>query len=155
MSSAPAPSGATVNRQWRLAARPNGLPQPNDWEFHTEPVPEPGEGDVLVRIRYISLDPAMRGWMNDRRSYVPPVGLGEVMRAVGLGQVLASRHPDFEVGDHVTGVFGVQDYAISDGRGVIRVQAAAAPLTHYLSVLGVPGMTAYFGLLDIGRPVAG
>jgi NADPH-dependent curcumin reductase len=93
--------------------------------------------------------------MNDGRSYVPPVGIGEVMRAGGVGRVVASRHSGFTVGDHVSGVFGVQDYAISDGRGVIRVAADAAPLPHYLSVLGVPGMTAYFGLLEIGRPVAG
>jgi len=118
-------------------------------------VPEPGDGEILVRVLHISLDPAMRGWMNDRRSYVPPVGLGEVMRAVGIGRVIASRHPDFHAGDHVTGTFGVQDYALSDGRGVLRVSAETAPLTRYLSVLGMPGMTAYFGLLDIGRPVAG
>jgi NADPH-dependent curcumin reductase len=126
-----------------------------DWEFGSEPVPEPVDGELLVRVLHVSLDPAMRGWMNDGRSYVPPVGIGEVMRAVGVGRVVASRHPGFAVGDHVSGVFGVQDYAISDGRGVIRVAVDAAPLPQYLSVLGVPGMTAYFGLLEIGRPVAG
>jgi NADPH-dependent curcumin reductase CurA len=104
---------------------------------------------------YISLDPAMRGWMNDARSYVPPVGIGEVMRAGGVGRVVASRHPDFAVGNNVSGVFGVQDYALSDGRGVVRVSAETAPLPKYLSMLGMPGMTAYFGLLDIGRPVEG
>ena len=121
MSSTTAPAGASVNRQWRLAARPKGLPTLSDWEYRTEPVPEPAEGQFLVRVLYISLDPAMRGWMNDGRSYVPPVGLGEVMRAGGMGRVVASRHPDFKAGDHVVGMFGVQDYAISDGRGVIRV----------------------------------
>jgi NADPH-dependent curcumin reductase len=126
-----------------------------DWEFGTGPVPEPVDGEFLVRVLYVSLDPAMRGWMNDGRSYVPPVGIGEVMRAGGVGRVVASRHSDFTVGDHVSGVFGVQDYAISDGRGVIRVAVEAAPLPHYLSVLGMPAMTAYFGLLEIGRPVAG
>jgi NADPH-dependent curcumin reductase CurA len=126
-----------------------------DWAFRTEPVPEPGEGQFLVRVMYISLDPAMRGWMNDARSYVPPVGIGEVMRAGGVGRVVASRHPDFAVGNHVSGVFGVQDYALSDGRGVVRVSAETAPLPKYLSMLGMPGMTAYFGLLDIGRPVEG
>src|SRR3984893_12984367 len=155
MSSTTALAGASVNRQWRLAARPKGLPVLTDWEYRSDPVPEPGEGEFLVRVLYISLDPAMRGWMNDRRSYVPPVGIGEVMRAGGLGRVAASRHADFKAGDHVTGTFGVQDYAISDGRGVAPVAADAALLPQYLSVLGIPGMTAYFGLLEVGRPVAG
>jgi NADPH-dependent curcumin reductase CurA len=155
MSSAALSAGTSANRQWRLAARPKGLPVATDWAFRTEPVPEPGEGQFLVRVMYISLDPAMRGWMNDARSYVPPVGIGEVMRAGGVGRVVASRHPDFAVGNHVSGVFGVQDYALSDGRGVVRVSAETAPLPKYLSMLGMPGMTAYFGLLDIGRPVEG
>jgi hypothetical protein len=155
MSSTNALAGASVNRQWRLAARPKGLPVLADWECRSEPVPEPGEGEFLVRVLYISLDPAMRGWMNDGRSYVPPVGLGEVMRAGGLGLVVASKHPHFTAGEHVVGTFGVQDYAISDGRGVIRVPGGSAPLVLSLSALGMPGMTAYFGLLEIGRPVAG
>src|ERR1700721_2837015 len=112
MTSTRPPSGPHVNRQWRLAARPTGLPVPTDWEFTTTPVSEPVDGEFLLRVLYISLDPAMRGWMNERRSYVPPVGIGEVMRAGGLGRVVASRHADFKVGDHVTGTFGVQDYAI-------------------------------------------
>ena len=155
MSSTTAPAGASFNRQWHLASRPKGLPVMTDWEYRSEPVPEPGDGQFLVRVLYISLDPAMRGWMNDGRSYVPPVGLGEVMRAGGLGRVVASRHPDFKAGEHVVGTFGVQDYAISDGRGVLRVAGDSAPLVQYLSALGIPGMTAYFGLLEIGHPVAG
>jgi NADPH-dependent curcumin reductase CurA len=155
MSSTTAFAGASVNRQWRLAARPKGLPVLGDWEYGSEPVREPGDGEFLVRVLYISLDPAMRGWMNDGRSYVPPVGLGEVMRAGGLGRVVATRHPDFKVGEHVVGAFGVQDYAVSDGRGVIQVAGDTAPLVQHLSALGTPGMTAYFGLLEIGRPVAG
>jgi NADPH-dependent curcumin reductase CurA len=155
MSSTTAPAGASFNRQWRLASRPKGLPVMTDWEYRSEPVPDPGDGQFLVRILYISLDPAMRGWMNDGRSYVPPVGVGEVMRAGGLGRVVASRHPDFMAGEHVVGTFGVQDYAISDGRGVLRVAGDAAPLVQHLSALGIPGMTAYFGLLEIGHPVAG
>jgi len=155
VTSIPAPLGASINRQWRLAARPQGLPVATDWAFSSEPVPEPTGDECLVRVLHISLDPAMRGWMNDGRSYVPPVGIGEVMRAVGIGRVVASAHPGFKVGDLVTGAFGVQDYAITDGRGVTPVVAGAAPLTQYLSVLGMPGMTAYFGLLDVGRPVAG
>src|ERR1035441_1800110 len=155
MTSTAVHAETSVNRQWRLAARPQGLPVATDWSFGTEAVPEPADGEILVRVLYISLDPAMRGWMNDRRSYVPPVGLGEVMREGAIGRLVASRHPDFTAGEHVSGIFGVQDYAISDGRGVLRVSAETAPLTRYLSVLGMPGMTAYFGLLDIGRPEAG
>lgn len=155
MTQTPSPAGTAVNRQWRLAARPKGLPKRTDWEPRTEAVPEPEDGQFLVRVLYISLDPAMRGWMNDARSYVPPVGIGEVMRAGGVGRVVSSRHAGFSAGDHVSGMFGVQEYAISDGRGVIRVSAEAAPLPKYLSVLGMPGMTAYFGLLEIGRPIAG
>lgn len=146
---------ATTNRQWRLAARPHGLPALSDWEFRTEPVPTPADGEFLVRVLLISLDPAMRGWMNAGRSYVPPVGIGEVMRALCAAEVVASNHPDFRIGETVTGSFGVQEYAVSDGAGVTRVAADVAPLTMYLSVLGMPGMTAYFGLLDIGKPVAG
>ncbi len=131
------------------------MPVPSDWEFPEEAVPSPGEDEFVVRVLYISLDPAMRGWMNAGRSYVPPVGVGEVMRALGAGEVIESRHPGFAVGDHVTGTFGVQAYALSDGAGVTRVSTDVAPLTLYLSVLGMTGMTAYFGLLDIGKPVAG
>jgi len=142
---------AAVNHQIRLAARPVGLPTPSDWE-HTEESPgEPGEGEVLVKVRYLSLDPAMRGWMNDARSYVPPVGIGEVMRAGGAGEVVASRHAAFAVGDLVTGLTGVQEYALVPGDALIKVDPDLAPLPVHLGVLGMPGMTAYFGLLDIGR----
>src|SRR5580658_2657373 len=128
MTSTPTPAGNVVNRQWRLAARPKGLPKATDWDLQSEAIPEPEEGQFLVCVLYISLDPAMRGWMNEGRSYVPPVGIGEVMRAGGVGRVIDSRSPDFSVGDHVTGTFGVQEYAISDGRGVIRVSPETAPL---------------------------
>jgi NADPH-dependent curcumin reductase CurA len=144
-----------VNRQCRLAARPVGLPKPSDWDFTQEPVPEPGEGEVLVRTRFLSLDPAMRGWMNEGRSYVPPVGIGEVMRALGAGEVVASRHPKLSVGDQVTGLLGVQEYALAHGDAVTAVDESLAPLPVYLGVLGMPGMTAYFGLLDVGRPEQG
>jgi NADPH-dependent curcumin reductase len=140
----------TENHQVRLAARPQGLPTADVWEHTTEPVPEPGDGRFVVRVTHLSLDPAMRGWMNDVRSYVPPVGLGEVMRAMGAGRVVASRHPDFPEGAAVTGIFGVQSYAESDGAGVTVVDPAAAPLPTHLGVLGMTGMTAYFGLFDVG-----
>ncbi|WP_207386451.1 NADP-dependent oxidoreductase [Protofrankia symbiont of Coriaria ruscifolia] len=145
----------TVNRQIRLATRPVGLPRPGDWEQVEEPVPSPGEGEFLVELCYLSLDPAMRGWMNEARSYVRPVALGEVMRAFGAGRVVLSNHPGFAVGDHVTGLFGVQEYAVSDGQGVVTVDPGRAPLPTYLGALGMPGLTAYFGLLDVGRPRPG
>ena len=104
-----------VNAQCRLAARPVGLPKASDWDYVEEPAPEPGEGQVRVQVEYLSLDPAMRGWMNAGRSYVPPVEIGEVMRAVGIGRVIDSQHPDFDVGDAVNGLFGVQATRSSDG----------------------------------------
>ena len=144
-----------VNRQFRLAARPVGLPKRSDWNLTEEPVPEPGDGEFLVAVLYISLDPAMRGWMNEMRSYVAPVGIGEVMRAGAVGRVVASKHPGFAAGDHVYGGFGVQEYVLSKGDGVTKVDASLAPLPVYLGALGMPGMTAYFGLLDIGKPKSG
>ena len=144
-----------MNRQVRLAARPVGLPKPSDWEHTEEPVAEPADGEVLVKVRYLSLDPAMRGWMNDARSYLPPVGIGEVMRAGGCGEVVASRHPNFKPGDHVSGVTGAQEYAVLGGDGLIKVDPDLAPLPVHIGTLGMPGMTAYFGLLDIGRPQEG
>ena len=105
---------AMDNRQIRLAARPVGLPKPGDWQATTEPLGEPGDGEIVVQVRYLSLDPAMRGWMNEGRSYVPPVGIGEVMRAGGVGEVVASRSPAFEVGQRVVGMFGAQEYARSN-----------------------------------------
>ncbi|MBC7921041.1 MAG: NADP-dependent oxidoreductase [Ferruginibacter sp.] len=145
----------TLNHQIRLAARPVGMPTRSDWQFTTEPIPTPGPAEVLVRTLYISLDPAMRGWMNAGKSYIPPVGLGEVMRAGTAGKVIASNHPDFAVGDYVTGGSGVQEYALSDGKGLTKVDVATAPLPAYLGTLGMPGMTAYFGLLDTGQPKEG
>jgi NADPH-dependent curcumin reductase CurA len=145
----------TTNAQWRLAARPVGLPKPSDWEYVEEPAPEPADGQFLVELEYLSLDPAMRGWMNDVRSYVPPVGIGEVMRAGGIGRVAASSNSDYDVGDLVFGQFGIQRYAISDGRGVYLVDTALAPAPVHLGALGMTGLTAYFGLLDIGRPEPG
>jgi NADPH-dependent curcumin reductase len=140
-----------VNHQVRLAARPAaGLPGPEVWAHTEEPVAEPADGRFLVRVTHVSLDPAMRGWMNDVRSYVPPVGLDEVMRALCGGEVIASRHPGFAVGDAVTGSFGAQEYAESDGAGVQRVDLSIASMPTHLAALGITGMTAYFGLFDVG-----
>ncbi|MEV8094058.1 NADP-dependent oxidoreductase [Kitasatospora sp. NPDC085879] len=141
---------SAVNRQIRLAARPQGEVKPTDWEHADTPAAEPGEGEFAGRTRFVSLDPAMRGWLDDRPSYLPPVGLGEVMRAGTVVEVTASNHPTYRVGDHVVGTFGVQEHVVSDGRGTLRVDPAAAPLSTYLGALGMPGMTAYFGLLEVG-----
>jgi hypothetical protein len=146
---------AEVNCQCRLAARPVGLPTASDWQYVEEPAPEPGEGQFLVRVDYLSLDPAMRAWMNAGRSYIPPVEIGAVMRAAGIGTIVKSRDPEFSEGDCVQGVFGAQRYALSDGAGVTRVDTGLAPPPVHLGVLGISGLTAYFGLLDIGRPQPG
>jgi NADPH-dependent curcumin reductase CurA len=145
----------TINRQFRLAARPQGMPKRTDWDFTEQDVGDPGEGEVLVKVLYLSLDPAMRGWMNQARSYVPPVGIGEVMRALGIGRVVASGDPRFAEGDHVSGTVGVQEYATLPGDGLVKVDPQLAPLPVHLNTLGMPGMTAYFGLLEIGRPQPG
>ncbi len=136
--------------QVRLAGRPTGLPTPDVWEHTEETLADPAPGRFVVRVHYLSIDPAMRGWMNSARSYVAPVGIGEVMRAGGAGTVVASAHDGFAVGDHVTGFFGVQEYAESDGQGVRRVDTAIASLPTYLGALGMTGLTAYFGLFDVG-----
>ena len=143
------------NRQFKLIARPVGLPKRGDFEFTSTPVGEPGAGEVLVKVQYISLDPAMRGWMNEGKSYIPPVKLGEVMRAGAAGKVIASKNPAFAAGDYVTGWTGVQEYSLSDGNGLVKVDPRVASLPVYLGTLGMPGMTAYFGLLDVGKPEAG
>jgi NADPH-dependent curcumin reductase CurA len=140
-----------TNHQVRLAARPSGLPEASDWSFTEERVPTPGAGEFVVSISHLSLDPAMRGWMNAGTSYIDPVEVGDVMRAGAVGEVIASEHPGFPVGDHVYSDFGVQEYALSDGRGAFKVDPSLAPLPTYLGTLGMTGMTAYFGLLDTGK----
>jgi NADPH-dependent curcumin reductase CurA len=139
------------NHQFRLASRPVGEPTASNWTYGSEPVGEPKDGEVLVKLLYISLDPAMRGWMNDSKSYIPPVGIGEVMRALAVGEVVASKHAGFAAGDHVTGLLGVQEYAVVSAAGLNKVDARFAPLPAYLGTLGMPGVTAYFGLLDAGK----
>ena len=146
---------ALQNRQFKLAARPVGMVKPNDFEFATAPVAQAGPGEVLVRVLYLSLDPAMRGWMNEGRSYIRPVAIGEVMRAGGAGRVLASNDPSIAVDDTVTAMTGVQDFAVLKASEVTKVNPNLAPLPRYLGVLGMTGITAYFGLLDVGRPKAG
>lgn len=144
-----------TNHQFRLAARPSGLPKRSDWNYTEEPVRDPGPGEVVVQNLYISLDPAMRGWMNEGRSYIEPVKIGDVMRAGTVGRVVASLDGNFKSGDHVFGMLGVQEYAVSTGKALTKVDPALAPLPVYLGALGITGLTAYFGLLEIGRPEPG
>jgi NADPH:quinone reductase len=144
-----------INRQITLAARPSGFPKESDFKLVESPLPVPGPGQFLVRTIYLSVDPYMRGRMNDRPSYAPPVGLGEVMTGGIVGQVVQSNHEKFPPGAFVEGRLGWQDFAVSDGTGVRIVDPQLAPLSAYLGVLGMPGLTAYFGLLDIGQPQPG
>lgn len=143
------------NRQFRLAERPQGLPKQSDWELVSEAIADPGDDQILVAVEYISLDPAMRGWMNAGKSYIKPVEIGEVMRAGTAGTVLKSNHADFVEGDKVTGNFGVQTHAVVAGKDARKVDTRLAELPAYLGVLGMPGMTAYFGLLDVGGVAEG
>ena len=144
-----------VNRQILLSARPTGFPKESDFRFAETAIPEPGPGEFLVQTLYLSLDPYMRGRMDDRRSYAPPIPLGEVMIGGVVGEVVRSNHPDHAPGDIVEGRTGWQEYGISDGDGIRRVDPALAPVSTALHVLGMTGLTAYFGLLEIGRAVAG
>ena len=151
---------ALVNEQIRLASRPVGLPTAANWRHVTEPVAEPGAGGVLVKVLALSLDPAMRGWMNEGRSYIAPVAIDEVMRAGGIGVVMSSDAPGFRVGDRVTGTPGVQTYwsvpaAQLERSGMARIDLGLGTPTQWLNVLGMPGMTGYFGLLDVGQPQPG
>jgi NADPH-dependent curcumin reductase CurA len=139
-----------------LAARPVGDVKQSDFELVEAPIPEPGPGEFVAEVTDISLDPAMRSWMNAGRSYIPPVQIGDVMRAYAIGRVIASRHDGFVAGDLVHGLFGVQEFALSDGAGVLKIEPTdGIPRTAHLGVLGLTGMTAYFGLLDVGRFEAG
>ena len=144
-----------LNKRITLAARPSGMPKPSDFKLVESPIPEPGSGEMLIRMLYVSVDPYMRGRMNDVKSYAPPVQIGEVMGAGAVGKVVASHNPQFQPGDAVEGFFGWQEYAISDGNGVRKLDPKLAPISTALSVLGMPGLTAYFGLLDIGKPRPG
>ena len=149
-----------TNHQIRLASRPVGLPTRANWQSTSEPVAQPGPDGVLLKTLALSLDPAMRGWMNEGKSYIPPVGIGEVMRAGGVGKVIASKNPAFAVGDHVGGGFGVQEYITIAAdeikrNGLAKIDLRAGTLTQWLNVLGMPGMTGYFGLMDVGMPQPG
>ena len=144
-----------INRQFKLARRPKGMVARDDFEYAQSPVVQPTDGEVLVKVEYISLDPAMRGWMNEGKSYIAPVGIGEVMRAGAVGKVVASKDSNYKEGDEVVGTLGVQEYAIAKGKHLTKVSSKLAPLPVFLGTLGMPGMTAYFGLLDVGTPKEG
>jgi NADPH-dependent curcumin reductase CurA len=150
------PDQAQVNRQVLLKARPTGIPDAGHFEIVERPVPAPGDGQVLVRNIFLAVDPAMRGWVSAVANYSEPVALGATMRSRAAGRIVESRHPDFRAGDLVAGWFGWQDYAVVPAQAIdSRVTETDLPLSAALGVLGLNGITAYFGLLDIGAPQAG
>ena len=145
-----------VNRQVRLKSRPTGIPQSDHFEIVTTPLLDLADKQFLVRNEFLSVEPAMRGWVSAVANYSTPVGIGEVMRAFAAGTVVASRHPNYREGDTVMGMLGWQEYAISDGSTITRkVKENDLPLSLSLGVLGLNGVTAYFGLLDVGQPRPG
>jgi NADPH-dependent curcumin reductase CurA len=149
----------TTNDQFRLAARPSGLPKDTDWRYASAPLADLQDGEIRIKTLFLSLDPAMRGWMNDSKSYIRPVAIDEVMRAGGVGVVLESKAEKFQVGQFVSGGIGVQRYwqgpADDKTASFTKIDPALAPLETWLNTLGMPGMTAYFGLLEVGQPKAG
>lgn len=147
---------AKVNRQWRLAARPVGMLKETDFQLTESPVPTPKEGEILVRNVYLSLDPTNRGWANDAATYLPAVQIGDVMRGGTVGIVEQSRNAGFQEGTIVSGLLGWQNYAVSDGKGITPLpRLPGIPLAAFMGLFGHIGLTAYFGLLDVGKPKAG
>lgn len=140
-----------MNKQVKLAKRPEGLPDKDVWSFEENPIPTINEGEFLIKQHYISLDPAMRGWLNDSKSYIPPVQIGEVMRAGSVGEIIESKNEKFKVGEFVTGWGGVQQFVATNGAQWYKVNPKVAPLPLFIGTLGMPGMTAYFGILEVGK----
>ncbi len=141
-----------MNKQLLFVKRPVGEAGPDTWKLTSNPIPDPSEGEILIKQHYISLDPAMRGWMNNSKSYIEPMAIGSVMRAGSVGEVINSNnHPKFKVGDFVSGNGGVQQYTVTYGKGYYAVDPKLAPLPTYIGTLGMPGMTAYFGILEVGK----
>ena len=149
------PQSSSINRRIVLAARPHGEPADSDFRLETGDVPQPGPGQVLLRTVYLSLDPYMRGRMSDAPSYAEPVQVGQPMVGGTVTRVQASNHPDFQPGEWVLAQSGWQDFAVSDGTGLLRLGANPQHPSYSLGVLGMPGFTGYMGLLDIGQPKAG
>ena len=146
----------TTNTQVRLKSRPDGIPQPEHFEVVAAPIPPLRDGQFLVRNDFLSVEPAMRGWVSAVANYSTPVGIGEVMRSFAAGEVIASRHPQFAEGDRLMGMFGWQAFCVAEPSAVTRkVTEADLPLSLSLGILGLNGITAYFGLLDVGRPRPG
>jgi NADPH-dependent curcumin reductase CurA len=140
------------NKKLLLAKRPVGMPAPDTWNLVSEDIPTPGPGEIVIQNHYVSLDPAMRGWMNDVRSYIPPIQIGEVMRAGTVGIVVAANnHPKYKVGDVLTGWGGVQQFSLTNGDNWYQVDTSLVPMPTYIGTLGMPGMTAYFGILEVGK----
>ena len=144
-----------TNRMSVLAARPTGMVKPTDFEVKEGAVPEPGPGEFRVKVNFASIDPAMRGWINEGRSYLPPVQIGETMRAIAIGTVEVSNNPGFPVGAAVVGMHGIQDYAVSKGENCYIVDPTKVPMERWVGGLGMPGLTAYFGTTEILKPVEG
>lgn len=141
-----------MNKQIIFEKRPEGAADESTWNLVSTHIPEPGEGEVLIQNHYISLDPAMRGWMNNSKSYIAPMDIGDVMRAGTVGVVVkANNHPKFKVGDCLTGWGGVQQYSLTDGQNYYQVDPNLAPMPTYIGTLGMPGMTAYFGITEVGK----
>jgi len=149
------PTTGTKNRQFRLKTRPSGRASLENFELVSESIPEPGQNDVLVRTVYLSLDPTNRIWMSDMDQYMPPVKIGEVMRGLGIGKVEKSNHPNFKEGDYVSGLVGWQDYVVSgvdDVFPLVKLPPLPISLEAMAGAAGMTGLTAYFGLFDVGQP---
>lgn len=141
-----------MNKQIIFQKRPLGLPEADTWRLEENAIPELADGEVLIQHHYISLDPAMRGWMNDVKSYIEPIAINDVMRAGSIGKVVkVNNHKSFKVGDCLTGWGGVQQYVATNGDNWYKVDDTLAPMPKYISILGMPGMTAYFGILEVGN----
>ena len=140
-----------MNKQLIFSKRPVGMAQADTWTLKNSPIPELNKGEILIKTHYVSLDPAMRGWMNDQKSYIPPIQIGEVMRAGIIGEVTESDNPKFMAGDVVTGWDGVQQYTTTTGQGFYKVDTKLASMPTYIGTLGMPGMTGYFGVLGVGK----
>jgi NADPH-dependent curcumin reductase CurA len=140
-----------MNKQLLFVKRPVGEADASTWSLETNPIPEIEEGQILIKQHYVSLDPAMRGWMNQGKSYIEPMAIGSVMRAGSVGEVIASKNSKFKVGDYVAGTGGVQQYCATDGQGFYKVDPGIAPLPTYIGALGMTGMTAYFGITEVGK----
>lgn len=141
--------------QIRLLQSPRGLPDANTWQFSHDPIPEPAEGEISIKLHYLSIDPAIKGWITNKKSYIDAVTPGDVMRGFGVAEVIASRSDYYQVGDFCTGFTGIQTHATLNGRMLRKIDPNLAPLSRFMGGLGMPGFTAYFGLLDIGQPQAG